>query len=179
MEFDRIFLGDFSLELVLEIVLRTAIMYLFTLGLIRVLGKRGMGELSPFELVIIVALGSAVGDPMFYADVPLIHGIIVITVVVSLQRALVELTERHKALERLIESHPVCVVHSGQLLFEAMEHEDLSEAEVFMALREQGIEFLEEVRRAYLEPSGKMSVFKEQSPPRLVRSILPEEINTG
>ena len=47
------------------------------------LGKRGMGELSPFELVIIVALGSAVGDPMFYADVPLVHGIIVITVVVA------------------------------------------------------------------------------------------------
>jgi uncharacterized membrane protein YcaP (DUF421 family) len=179
MEFDRIFLGDFSLELVLEIVLRTAVMYLFTLGLIRVLGKRGMGELSPFELVIIVALGSAVGDPMFYADVPLIHGIIVITVVVALERALVKATERHEGIERLIESEPVCVVHDGELVLEAMDHEDLSKAEIFMALREHGIEFLEEVRRAYLEPSGEMSVFRNPSPPRLACSILPEEINAG
>ena len=175
MEFDRIFLGDLTVELVIEIVLRTAVMYLFTLTLVRVLGKRGLGQLSPFELVIIVALGSAVGDPMFYADVPLAHGIIVITAVVALERVLVKLTERNRPIERLIESSPVLLVRDGVLLVEALNREDLSQNEVFMGLREKGVEFLGEVRRAYLEPSGHISVFKEKSPAAMGDSILPTD----
>ena len=174
MEFQRIFLGDLSFELVLEIILRTVVMYVYTLALIRLLGKRGMGQLSPFELVIIVALGSAVGDPMFYPDVPVIHGLVVITAVVGLELTLVKLTERHRGIERVIESAPVLLVKDGRLVTEALDHEDLSESEVFMGLREQGIEHLGEVRRAYMEPSGKISVFRESSPSETGRSILPE-----
>jgi uncharacterized membrane protein YcaP (DUF421 family) len=179
MEFDRIFLGDLTVALVLEIVLRTAVMYLYTLALVRVLGKRGLGQLSPFELVIIVALGSAVGDPMFYTDVPLIHGIIVITAVVALERVLVKLTERNRGVERLIESVPVLLVRDGILLAEALDQEDLSQSEVFMGLREKGVEHLGEVRRAYLEPSGHISVFKEKAPARMGASVLPDEGGTG
>ncbi len=179
MEFDRIFLGDLSVALVLEIVLRTAVMYLYTLALVRVLGKRGLGQLSPFELVIIVALGSAVGDPMFYVDVPIVHGIIVITAVVALERTLVKFTERNKRVERLIESIPVLLVRDGVLLAEALDQEDLSQSEVFMGLREKGVEFLGEVRRAYLEPSGHISVFKEKSPAAMGASILPTEDGLG
>jgi uncharacterized membrane protein YcaP (DUF421 family) len=177
MEFDRIFFGDLSVELVLEIALRTTVMYLYTLGLVRVLGKRGLGQLSPFEMVIIVALGSAVGDPMFYSDVPLFHGIVVITVVVGLERLLVKVTERNQRIERLIESEPVLLVSDGNLLTDALDLEDLSEAEVFMGLRENGIEFLGEVRRAYIEPSGKISVFREDAPRDRGRSILPEHFD--
>ncbi len=179
MEFDRIFLGDLTVELVLEIVLRTAVMYLYTLALVRVLGKRGLGQLSPFELVIIVALGSAVGDPMFYADVPLAHGIIVITAVVALERVLVKLTQRNEGFERLIESVPVLLVRDGVLLADALDQEDLSENEVFMGLRQQGVEFLGEVRRAYLEPSGQISVFKEKTPVTKGISVLPAEDGIG
>jgi uncharacterized membrane protein YcaP (DUF421 family) len=176
MEFERIFFGDLSVEVVLEIVLRTAVMYIYTLALVRVLGKRGMGQLAPFEFVIIVALGSAVGDPMFYADVPLLHGILVISVVVAFERMVVKVTERHEGIERLIESEPVLIVRDGELLTEALDKEDISHAEVLMELREKGIEFLGEVRRAYMEPSGRMSVFREESPTDLGASILPENI---
>jgi uncharacterized membrane protein YcaP (DUF421 family) len=179
MEFDRIFFGDLTVEFVLEIVLRTAVMYLYTLTLVRVLGKRGLGQLSPFELVIIVALGSAVGDPMFYVDVPLAHGIIVITAVVALERVLVKLTERNKGVERLIESVPVLLVRDGVLLVDALHQEDLSQSEVFMELREKGVEFLGEVRRAYLEPSGHISVFKEKTPVTKGVSVLPDEDGVG
>ena len=179
MEFDRIFLGDLTVDLVLEIVLRTTVMYMYTLALVRVLGKRGLGQLSPFELVIIVALGSAVGDPMFYTDVPLAHGIIVITAVVALERTLVKLTERHKGVERLIESVPVLLVRDGVLLADALDQEDLSQNEVFMGLREKGVEYLGEVRRAYLEPSGHISVFKEKTPSTMGASVLPDEGGRG
>jgi uncharacterized membrane protein YcaP (DUF421 family) len=147
-------------------------MYLYTLVLVRLLGKRGMAQLSPFEMVIIVALGSAVGDPMFYADVPLIHGMIVITVVVILERLIVRLTEHNRWLERVVESMPILLVADGQIRHEALEAEDLSEAELFMALRQNGVEQLGEVRLAYLEPSGQVSVFKSEQAPS-GRSVLP------
>jgi len=179
MEFERIFFGNLSIELVVEIVLRTAVMFLYTLGLIRVLGKRGQGRLSPFELVIIVALGSAVGDPMFYPDVPLVHGMIVIGAVILLELAMVKLTERHKVIERMLESAPVLLVRDGELLTDALGREDLSHSEILMGLREEGIEFLGEVRRAYLEPSGQISVFRAASPTAKGASILPEDVGRG
>lgn len=147
-------------------------MYLYTLVLVRLLGKRGMAQLSPFEMVIIVALGSAVGDPMFYADVPLIHGMIVVTVVVGLERLIVRLTEQNRWLERVVESTPVLLVADGEIVRAALDHEDLSEAELFMSLRQNGIEHLGEVRLAYLEPSGHISVYRTEKP-RAGKSVLP------
>jgi uncharacterized membrane protein YcaP (DUF421 family) len=147
-------------------------MYLYTLVLVRLLGKRSMAQLSPFEVVIIVALGSAVGDPMFYADVPLIHGIIVVTVVVGLERLIVRLTENNQWLERVVESAPVLLVADGEIVGAALDHEDLSEAELFMALRQNGIEQLGEVRLAYLEPNGHLSVYRTEKS-RTGKSVLP------
>jgi len=176
LEFDpiRMLVGDFSWEFTLEIVLRTVIMYAYTLAVVRVLGKRGLGHLSPFELVIIVALGSAVGDPMFYADVPLIHGIIVITVVVALQRVLEEVTERAPRLEALLESKARRLVEGGVVDEHALRREDMSETELFSALREREIEHLGQVRLAYLEPSGMITVFKAEEPAARGRSVLPD-----
>jgi uncharacterized membrane protein YcaP (DUF421 family) len=176
MDFGRMLFGDFSWSFTLEIVVRTVAMYLYTLAVVRVIGKRGLGHLSPFELVIIVALGSAVGDPMFYADIPLLHGLIVITVVVALQRMLEELTERSRGLEVLLESKPRRLIAAGVVDSEALGKEDLSEAELFTALRENGVDNLGQVKLAYLEPSGSISVFKfEDDSARPGRSILPQD----
>jgi uncharacterized membrane protein YcaP (DUF421 family) len=177
MEFDatRMLVGDFSWSFTLEVVLRTVVMYSYTLAVVRILGKRGLGHLSPFELVIIVALGSAVGDPMFYADVPLLHGIIVITVVVALQRALEEITERSPGLEVVLESKARLLVNSGVVDMQAMEKEDLSETELFSALREREVEHLGQVRLAYLEPSGVITVFRtDDAVAQRGRSVLPD-----
>jgi uncharacterized membrane protein YcaP (DUF421 family) len=177
MDFDpvRMLVGDFSWEFTLEIVLRTVIMYVYTLAVVRILGKRGLGHLSPFELVIIVALGSAVGDPMFYADVPLAHGIIVITVVVALQRALEELTEWSPRVEAVLESQARRLVTAGVVDVEALDSEELTETELFSALREREIEHLGEVKLAYLEPSGVITVFKvDKDEAPMGRSVLPD-----
>jgi uncharacterized membrane protein YcaP (DUF421 family) len=159
MDFERIFLGDLTWATVLEIFLRTAVLFFYTLVLIRLVGKRGLGQLSPFELLIIVALGSAVGDPMFYPDVPVVSGLLVITAVVGMERLLVRITERNRTIERLAESSPVCVVADGRLLEESLDKENLSKDEISMLLRLAGVENLGDVRRAFLEPTGKVSVF--------------------
>ena len=85
---ERMFVGTKSWLFTLEIVARTALIYGYALLLVRWLGKRGVGNLTPFDHIIIVALGSSVGDPMFYPDVPLLHAMTTITVVIALQRGL-------------------------------------------------------------------------------------------
>jgi uncharacterized membrane protein YcaP (DUF421 family) len=165
----RMFLGDLPWTFTLEIALRTTVLYLYALLLMRLVGKRGIGSLSPFEWVIVIALGSAVGDPMFYADVPLLHGMVVLTMIVGLQRGLVHLTQHNERLETFVESVPRCLVLEGRINLDSLKKEDLSREELFAALRQRGVAHLGEVARAYLEPSGHVSVILR----------IPREIGAG
>jgi uncharacterized membrane protein YcaP (DUF421 family) len=153
------FLGDFDMLFLLEVAVRTGIIYVFALLLVRFLGKRGQGQLSPFEFVIIIALGSAVGDPMFYADVPLVHSMIVITVVVVFNRGLEFAVANSGRVEAFVESTPTCVVVDGRLELKDLGRESIAHDELFMVLRQSGVEQLGQVRRAYIEPSGELSWF--------------------
>jgi uncharacterized membrane protein YcaP (DUF421 family) len=78
----RMLWGDEPPLFLLEIVFRTMVIYGYTMALMRWLGSRTIGQLSSIEFLLVIALGSAVGDAMFYPDVPLLHAIAVITVVV-------------------------------------------------------------------------------------------------
>jgi uncharacterized membrane protein YcaP (DUF421 family) len=160
----RIFFGDMPLAFFGEVLFRTVIIYVYTLVLIRLLGKRGLGQLSPFDFVIVIALGSAVGDPMFYDDVPLLHTMAVITIVVLLQRAVGWLTERSVRLERVIDSEPKRLVFRGVVEHANLRGEQLESEELFAALRIQGVRQLGEVEIAYIEPSGAISVLSLPTP---------------
>lgn len=81
-----------------EIALRTVVMYGYTLFLTRMVGQGGIGQIGPFEFVLVIAVGSAAGDPMFYPDVGLAQGILVITMVILLHRATGALVQRWSTL---------------------------------------------------------------------------------
>ncbi len=176
LDIQRMFLGDQSAWFVLEIAFRTGFMFVYTLVLVRTTGKRGLGELTPFELLLVVALGSAVGDPMLYPDVPLLHAMVVVTVVVLLQRSVALAIERFRPVERLMESTSTRLISDGVVDVNAMRAERLARDELFMMLREDGVEQLGQVKRAYLEPSGRVSVWlfgKEEVLPGL--PLIPED----
>jgi uncharacterized membrane protein YcaP (DUF421 family) len=176
LDLERMFIGDFSFLLLLEIMVRTAVMYMVALGLVRFIGKRGLGQLSPFEYLVVIAMGSATGDPMFYPEVPLIHGALVLAIIVALQKTFFKLTQQSGLVATFIESTPTLLVDHGVMLEERMKEEGISEGDLFEKLREGGIEHLGQVRYAYLEPSGRVSIFKI-SPDRQTtgQSILPQE----
>jgi uncharacterized membrane protein YcaP (DUF421 family) len=156
----RIFIGEHPPVFFLEILFRTIVMYLYVLLVLRLMGKRGMGQLSPFEFTIIIALGSAVGDPMFYPEVPLLHCLAVVTVVVAMTRFVTYLSNRSETVEKFLEGQPCCVVADGTLNLKAIDGERFSREELFMLLRERGVRQLGQVQRAYLEPSGAVSAFR-------------------
>lgn len=156
----RIFLGDLPWTFTAEVIFRTVIMYLYALIIIRIIGKRAMGQqFSPFEFMIIIALGSAVGDPMFYPEVPLLHGMAVLTAVVILQRGLTYVVHLSGTVEAFVEGTPQRLVVDGRLDLEGMNSESLSREELFTELREAGVEQLGQVKRAYLEQNGNISTF--------------------
>ena len=171
----RIFLGDAPALFLLEIVFRTLIMYAYTVFLLRLLGKRGMGQLPMLELAIIISFGSAVGDPMVGADVPILHGMLAITVVTAFQIGLERLINKNKKVEAIMEGEPNLIVNDGVIQWACMKQDNISKEDLFRSLRAQDVDHLGQIKQAFFETSGNVSVMFQ--PPKKIRpglSILPE-----
>lgn len=174
-DWNRILFNDASHFFLLEVVMRSVIMFITLLIVLTIAGKRGVKQLSVFEMVIIISLGSAAGDPMFYEDVGIIHAVIVFVVVLVLYRFITWLTGKSTVVERFIEGKTECLVDEGKFSFKKFERESLAQDEFFSELRLRNVDHLGQVRKAYLETSGDISVFfyeDEDVKPGL--PILPE-----
>ncbi|GGO38190.1 DUF421 domain-containing protein [Deinococcus humi] len=168
-DWQRIWLGDAPPLFLLEIVFRTAVIFVWLLLLLQLTGKRGLAQLSALELVIVIALGSAAGDPLFYPEVPLLHAMLALALVVGFQRVLAGLVVRSERVETFMEGQPVELVRDGVFSVAALEQANLSREDLFEKLRSEGVMQLGEVRRAYFEQDGDLSVFRHDtdSPPGL------------
>lgn len=164
----------------LEIVLRTTVMYLYTIFLARMVGHDAIGQIGPFEFVLVIAVGSAAGDPMFYPDIGMLQGILVITVVIVLHRLTGSLVQRYRKLEPVIEGSPQLLVKDGRIQEETLGSGSLTDRELLMLLRQEGIRDIGEVEAAYFETNGRLSVFRRttrQAKPS--RSTLPAAQELG
>lgn len=156
----RILWGDISVLFLLEIVLRTTVLYLFALVCLRFLGKRSTRQLTPVDVILIVALGSAVGDPMFYPDVPLLHGMLVIALIILLQRFGIHLANLHKRVEQIVKGEPIRLVKDGMFDLSSKGRSALSRSEISAMLREHGYRHLGQVERMYVETDGSVSHYR-------------------
>lgn len=178
IDWDRMLWGDEPRIFLLEIAFRTAVVYIYTLTLLRWLGSRTIGQLSTIEFLLVIALGSAVGDAMFYPDVPLLHALLVVTVVVVANKGLDVIIARSQQAERAIDGIPEEAVRNGVIWIEFMKKGTLSDNELFRQLREKGVQNLGEVGHAYLETDGTMTVFKARDPKPGLPIVPPWEIET-
>lgn len=176
-EWKRLLLGDEPPWFFIEILFRTAVVYVYALLLIRWLGSRTIGQLSTIEFLLVIALGSAVGDSMFYPDVPLLHALLVITVVVVANKGLDVLIAKNSSAERALDGAPEEAVRDGVICQSFLSSTSLSQSELFQQLREKGISQLGEVAHAYIETDGMLSVFKA-TPPHPGLPIVPPWENT-
>jgi uncharacterized membrane protein YcaP (DUF421 family) len=174
-DFHRIFIGSAPPMFFLEIVFRTVIMYGYTVILLRFLGKRGIGQLSTLELAIIISFGSAVGDPMVGADVPIFHGMIAITVMTFLQIGLERLINKNKKVEQLVEGTANMIVDNGVIMLDCLKKDNLSKEDLFRALRSKDVDHLGQVNKAFFETSGQISVqFNSPKQEKPGLSVIPE-----
>ena len=175
-DFHRIFLGDAPLMFLLEIVFRTLIMYTYTVVLLRILGKIGMGQLSMLELAIIISFGSAVGDPMVGANIPILHGVVAITAVTALQIGLERLINKNKKIEAIMEGTANLIVSNGIIQWECMLKDNISKEDLFRALRGKDVKHLGQIEKAFFETTGQISVlFKSPKRVKPGLTVQPEE----
>src|SRR5690606_32865684 len=122
-------------------------------------GKRGVKQLSVFETVIIIALGSAAGDPMFYEDVGIIPALVVFACILLLYRLITWLTAKNKKIEGFLEGKTICFIEDGEFSIENFKKESLAQDEFFTELRIKSIAHLGQVKSAYIETTGEISVY--------------------
>jgi uncharacterized membrane protein YcaP (DUF421 family) len=155
----RFFMNNHPWEFLLEVVVRTAVMFILILTVLAISGKRSLKQLSVFELVIVIGLGSAAGDPMFYEDVGIIPAAVVLLVVIALYRFVIFLANKFKPVEHLLEGKTICLIYEGEFSIKNFKNENLAQDEFFTELRLKGISQLGQIRLAYIETTGDISVF--------------------
>ncbi len=143
-----------------ELVLRSVVVYVFLMVMIRVTGKRQIGQLAPFDLVLLLVLSNAVQNSMNAGDNSLLGGLISAAALIGINSLLAFGTQRSKRLESLVEGSPLVLIHNGKLYEKSMGSAGLTRGELHAALRQSGCMAIEEVRYAVMENNGAISVVK-------------------
>lgn len=158
-EWDRLLFNNLPQNFILEVIFRSIVMFIILLLTLKLAGKRGVKQLSIFETVMIIALGSAAGDPMFYEDVGIIPAAVVFFVVITLYRSVTWLTGKSKKFEEFIEGKTKCLINEGRFSINSFKKETLAQDEFFSELRIHSIEHLGQIKNAFIETSGDISIF--------------------
>jgi uncharacterized membrane protein YcaP (DUF421 family) len=146
-----------------ELVLRSAIVYVFLLGVIRITGKRQIGQLAPFDLVLLLVLSNAVQNSMNAGDNSLLGGLVAASTLIALNSLVALATYRSKRFEELVEGRPQVLIHNGKLYEKALRDARLTQHELNAALRQAGCVAVDEVHCAVLENNGSISVVSRKS----------------
>lgn len=141
-----------------ELIVRGVIVYAFLLLLLRITGKRQVGQLAPFDLVLLLVLSNAVQNSMNAGDNSLIGGLISAATLIGLNYLVGLATYKNKKLEAIIEGQPQVIIHNGKLFEKVMAKAQLTHHELNAALRRAGCTSVEEVHTAILENNGGISV---------------------
>jgi uncharacterized membrane protein YcaP (DUF421 family) len=146
-----------------ELVLRGVVVYAFMLALLRITGKRQVGQLAPFDLVLLLVLSNAVQNSMNAGDNSLAGGLISATTLVAVNYLVSYVTFRSKKLEAIIEGRPLVIVHNGKIFHDALTKCQLTHHELDAALRDSGCACVSEVHMAILENNGSISVIPKKA----------------
>jgi uncharacterized membrane protein YcaP (DUF421 family) len=144
-------------------IVRAAVVYVFVLVILRFTGKRQVGQLAPFDLVLLLILSNAVQNSMNGGDNSITGGLILASTLVLLNFAVGWLTFRSKGLEALIEGRPIIIVHDGKVDHRALRKVQMTKHELEAALRAEGCAGPEEVRFAVIENNGHVTVIPLQN----------------
>jgi uncharacterized membrane protein YcaP (DUF421 family) len=149
-----------SAHTLVEIVLRTGIIYLLVLVGIRLTGKREVGQMTPFDLTLLLLLSNSVQNAMTGPDTSLAGGITAAITLLILNYALAEYSGINRRFRRFVQGQPSLLVHDGQVIESHMAKEHVSMDELQRALREHGVGTYKDAALAVLEVDGSISVLK-------------------
>jgi uncharacterized membrane protein YcaP (DUF421 family) len=154
----------------LQIVARTGAVYLLVLLGVRLTGKREVGQMTPFDLTLLLLLSNSVQNAMTGPDTSLAGGAVAATVLLGLNYLIAELSGVNRGFRRMVQGSPSLLIHDGDLLMDHLKKERLTVDEVMRALREHGIGSISEVAICVLEVDGSLSFLKKDELPEGLRA---------
>jgi len=145
-----------------ELIVRSAVVYVFLLVILRITGKRQVGQLAPFDLVLLLVLSNAVQNSMNGGDNSLVGGLISALTLIAINYTIGFATFRSKRLEAIIEGRPQVLIHNGKLFEDVMAKAQLTHHELEAALRQSGCANIGDCHSAILENNGTISVVERK-----------------
>jgi uncharacterized membrane protein YcaP (DUF421 family) len=141
-----------------ELIFRVTVVYCFLFALLRLTGKRHVGELAPFDLVVLLILSETVQGALLAGDNSLIGGLVAAAALVLISHAVSYASWRYRKFERFFEGTPRILVRNGHVLNEMLARERVTHSELVEALRREGCSSFSNVRFAVLENDGSITV---------------------
>ena len=152
-----------------EIVLRTTVVYVLVLVGIRLTGKREVGQMTPFDLTLLLLLSNSVQNAMTGPDTSLLGGAVAALVLLTLNFLLAEFSGLNRRFRKLLQGSPTLLVHNGECITAHLAKEHISMDELSRALREHGVSCASDAALAVLEVDGSISVLKYDDVPEQTR----------
>jgi uncharacterized membrane protein YcaP (DUF421 family) len=147
-------------HVLLQIVLRTGVIYLLVLIGVRLSGKREVGQMTPFDLTLLLLLSNSVQNAMTGPDTSLLGGAVAAATLLILNYLVADVAGASRRFRKLVEGEPSLLIHDGKIVESHMTREHVSMDELHRALREHGINSCDQVALAVLEVDGSTSCLK-------------------
>ena len=141
------------------IIIRVSVMYVYALALVRISGKQSLGQLTPMDFIVTLIIGDLFDD-VFWADVPILEGMVGFATIILVHILVTFVTSRNKSIYLMIASPARLLVEEGRLVQKSLQLERIRPEDVQFELRLKGEEHMREIKEARLEPSGQVSVIK-------------------
>ncbi len=143
----------------MDSVLRGAVVYFIVWALFRVAGKRTLSETTPFDFVLLLIIAETTQQALLGDDFSMTNAFLLITTLIGLDILLSIVKERFPHFERVMDGQPILVVNNGVPLEERMKAARIDQSDILEAARRlQGLERMEQIKYAVLEPSGGISI---------------------
>lgn len=146
-----------------EFALRVAGMYFLALIMIRLLGKRALGELGPFDFVVMTGVGDTVISVALDRSMPYYEGIIVLTTLAVLEYCIGYMGLKNGKLSNLISGVPVILIDNGKIIKKNLAREKFNVDDLMQELRKKGVRDIQDVEKGILESCGGFSVILKES----------------
>ncbi len=143
-----------------EFVFRAVVVYVVVLLLVRITGKRAVGQFTPFDLLLVVLLGNAVQNSLIGEDVSLLGGLVLAATLLALNWTVGMLTAHHPRLDRIVEGEPVLLARDGQVFDRVLRRENVSHADFESAKRRAECGSDDDIALAVLETSGDITLIR-------------------
>lgn len=160
----------------MDIVVRATVMFAVIFLLLRLLGKRELAEMTPFDMVLLIVVGDLIQQGVTHNDFSLTGAALALATFAFWSLVLNWLSFRYRWAERVLDGKPSVIIRNGTLLRANLSRNRITRSEIESAMRLAGISSMQDVAWAILEPDGKISFIRQQDQPGPARSPQPDPV---